>query len=57
MTYQQLSSDPSLLALAQSAGYTSVQDLMPGLGMFFNDVSTLMLQSNKSTSMPASTTF
>jgi hypothetical protein len=38
MTYKQLISNPALLALAQGAGYSSVQEMLPGLGMFLGDV-------------------
>jgi hypothetical protein len=57
MTYQQLNSSSELLVLAQRAGYQSVQDMLPGLGMFFDDVSTLIMQITESTATPASTTF
>jgi hypothetical protein len=41
MTYTQINASAEVLELAQEAGYSSIQELMPGLGMFFSDVGNL----------------
>jgi hypothetical protein len=38
-TLVQINSSAEVLALAKSAGYNSVEAFMPGLQMFWNDVS------------------
>jgi hypothetical protein len=38
-TLVQINSSAEVLALAKSAGFTSIQAFMPGLQMFWNDVS------------------
>jgi hypothetical protein len=41
MSYTQVNSSQVLLELALSAGYSSIEEMIPGLEMVWNDVSTV----------------